>query len=361
MKRITILFITLACTIFSVLSRQARNPYVNALRLHGNVSCVKIYHQWWETKFGERVNNTKNLKATLYYDKNHRLLHVASEDNPYNYFYEYKYNDDGTLSTIDCYSHSVLTPTNYELKFKIKLVKENNTTVGYLYEGVRGTEEWRLSPYNTYPRYDGFWEPYPVPGDNIHNLQNYLYIFAFEIKSAPMRQEDQRYANLYKYKYEYNSKGQLSIISDEEPLGKDVLLSYDSKGNVISMDIHKLYGSREDKGSLYTFEYEYGNFEASEKYRREHYLNQIAQKEYERVSIAEEKRFAEEKEKRLAEERAIDQKWTQCMPEMEEFAQALTDADVLNAKAPKHSLGKKQFSSYKEMARRQETIEPSPV
>ena len=265
--------ILLACMISAILPIKANNPYVNALKLHGDVSCVKIYAQWWSTKFGEMVldGNKADLKATLYYDKDHRLLYEDDPNDLSHYFYEYTYKD-GALTTIDCYTHNKeFNDTIYELSFKIKLTKENGITVAHVYDS-NGYETSMHSPYNAIESYYAgilfkssvFWEP-PL---------DYFYIFAFEIKATKP---------IYStYNYNYNSKKQLSSMTGN----KFIKFDYDDKGNITYMEIHNNPNSSDDSGTIFTFEYEYGNFEEAEKFRRANYMKRIEQEEARKDSIA---------------------------------------------------------------------------
>ena len=364
MRRFAILAAAFACAMLSTLPLGAKNPYVNVLKLHGNVSCVKMYYQSWRTEFGEPVvSEGKALKGTLYYDKDHRLLYAKVQEGiTQGYFFEYKYNN-GILTTVDCYGHSDAN-TVVGLEFKIRLTKENNVTVGHLYEGIHGGKITQYSPYNACPR-PGFWEPRFSP-TSFNGRDSYFYVFAFEI--VPGRSEDPYYYTERRYSYEYDAKKRLSAINYNDIAQQRVIIDYDSVGNVASIYTRIRYGSNEDEdhGVIYTFEYEYGNFETAEKFRKENYFNQIAREKAVNDSIAEAKRLAEERaaeekrlaeekaaeEKRLAEEKAIEQKWTQRMPEIKEFAQALTEA--LNAPVKKPSLGKQLFSAFKESIKDQQ-------
>ena len=217
--------------ISAILPIKANNPYVNALKLHGDVSCVKIYAQWWSTKFGEMVldGNKADLKATLYYDKDHRLLYEDDPNDLSHYFYEYTYKD-GALTTIDCYTHNKeFNDTIYELSFKIKLTKENGITVAHVYNS-NGYETLMHSPYNAIESYHAgilskssvFWEP----------SLGYFYIFAFEIKATKP---------IYStYNYNYNSKKQLSSMTGN----KFIKFDYDDKGNITYMEIHNEFNER---------------------------------------------------------------------------------------------------------------------
>ena len=67
MKQIINLGLLLVCMISSVLPLNAQDPYLSAMKLRGNVSCLKAYVQGWETKFGEaELEGNKFLMATLY-------------------------------------------------------------------------------------------------------------------------------------------------------------------------------------------------------------------------------------------------------------------------------------------------------
>lgn len=342
MKRIISSLIVLVCTIFvsscqQSAGRQMQNPYIKALKLHGDISSLKIYYQMWDTEFGERVDGNKTLKSTLYYDKNHRLLYVT--DNRYHYFYEYEYSD-GMLSTINCYEHRIDVPTSYGLEFKIKFVKENVIIVAHIYNS-RGNEEDIYSPYNVYPG-TGCGVVYPYPESSVRYAGNYFYLFAFEImpKTYELDKKDVCEFNsdgqitFYKswlmtdeqgndyydtgYSYEYNSDGKLSAIGLID-------LDYDSIGNIISIDTDQ---GGTGHGYTYTFEYEYGNFEESEKFRRENFLNEIARQEAVRDSIARAEKLAAEqaiRDREAARKLAEKQKWEQRLPVIKEFAAALTN------------------------------------
>ena len=358
MKRIISSLIVLVCIIFvfscqQSTARQMQNPYIEALKLHGDISSLKIYSQGWGTEFGERVDEDMTLKSTLYYDKNHRLLYVT--DNRYHYFYEYEYSD-GMLSTINCYVHRIDVPTSYYLEFKIKLASENGIIVGHIYDN-RGDEEDVYSPYNVYPAnvYPGTGcgvvNPYPESG--YRYAGNYFYLFAFEImpETYELNKQDVCEFNssgqitLYKnwlmtdgqdndyydtgYSYEYNSAGQLVTINYFDVYPKQVTLNYDTIGNIISIDRNQNYGSNEERGYTYIYEYEYGEFEESEKFRRENFLNEIARQQAVRDSISRAEKLAAEqavRDREAAIKLAEKQKWEQRLPIIKEFVAALTNA-----------------------------------
>lgn len=353
MKRIIISMTTVfACTIFlfccqQLTARQIQSPYIKALQLHGDVSSLKIYSRGWSTKFGEREFGSRTLKSTLYFDKNHRLLYVT--DNRYHYFYEYEYVD-GILSTIDCYVHRIDVPTSYNLEFKIKFVKENDVIVSHVYDD-RGTEIDKYSPYNVYPMtYFSIINPYPEAG--YRYAGNYFYLFAFEIMPKTYESgkndicefnsagqmtvykdwimTDERGNDYYdsEYSYEYNSAGQLVTINYQDVYPQHVTLDYDTGGNIVSIDKNRNYGSNNEYGETYIYEFEYGKFEESEKFRRENFLNEIARQEAVRDSIARAKKLAAEqavRDKEAAEKLAEKQKWEQRLPIIREFASAMTN------------------------------------
>lgn len=338
MKRIINSLIVLACTIFVFgcqPTRQKYNPYIEALKLHGDISSLKIYSQGWGTKFGERVDGDKTLKSTLYYDKKHRLLYVT--DNRYHYFYEYEYTD-GMLSTINCYVHRIYAPTSGYLEFRIKFAAENDIIVGRIYDN-RGDEIDVYSPYNVYPGTGcGVFNPYPE--SSVRYAGNYFYLFAFEIMPETYNEQDVcefnsagqiTYYSYYstEYSYEYNSAGQLVTINYFDPFPKQVTLNYDTIGNIISIDRNLDYGSNEERGYTYIYEYEYGKFEESEKFRRENFLNEIARQKAVRDSIARAEKLAAEqavRDREAARKLAEKQKWEQRLPIIKEFAAALTNS-----------------------------------
>ncbi len=310
--------ILLACMISCVMPLKANNPYLNALKLHGDVSCVKIYWQEWTTKFGEIVlDDNKDLGATLYYDQNHRLLYVDSWNSSYYYFYEYTYKDDA-LTTIDCYEY---LNGHTHLERKIKLTKENGITVAYVYNSS-GDEIGKHSPYNAIESNNNrtsveFWDP--VPNDGL----DYFNIFAFEIKAT-----EPIYRPYYKYKY--NSKKQLSSMFNS---GNHIKFDYDDKGNLTCIKNNFDPGDRNSDGVIYTFEYEYGNFEESEKFRMTNYVNRIKQEDARRDSIAAAEIQAREDSIINAEKQEEDsiinaekQEWEEkILPAIKEFAKAMKD------------------------------------
>ena len=316
--------ILLACMISAVLPIKANNPYVNALKLHGDVSCVKIYSQRWTTKFGEMVldGDKAFLETTLYYDKDHRLLYEYYDYDTYDryhYFYEYTYKD-GALTTIDCYAHNKeYNDTIYGLSSRIKLTKENGITVARVYDSD-GYETSKHSPYNAIESYQsgmfflsrGFWEPSP----------GYFYIFAFEIKATKPISSP--------YNYNYNSKKQLSSMTGN----KFIKFDYDDKGNITYMEIHDYPNISDDSGTIYTFEYEYGNFEEAEKFRRVNYMKRIEQEEARKDSIAAAKLQAlQAREDSIA--NAKKQEWEQViLPSIQEFAKAIKENTPRKRKKP---------------------------
>lgn len=338
MKQIINLGLLLACMISSFLPLKANNPYINALRFNGDISSVKIYHQFWSTKFGEPELEGKSLNSILYYDEQHRLLY---SDNPGNspdyYFYEYTYKD-GILTTVDCYAHTKNhVDTIGGLAFKIKLIKEKGITVGHLYF-PSGEENCRYSPYNEIENLwvgyfnslrDGFWEPSTSDDRGLYD-----YIFAFEIKPSSRKS-----VNGSGYTYKFNSKKQLSSMKKNS---KYIKFDYDDKGNIILIEIHEYYGSNEDRGSIYTFEYEYGDFETSEKFRKENYINLIKQEKARQDSIENAKQKAIEdsianakkqaeiaaKQAELAAKQAKEQKFEQQKEFVNAFEKAVYHKDL---------------------------------
>lgn len=337
------------CTILTAANQQEhqriQDPYLSALKLHGDVSSIKIYYNRWSTKFGERVDDENTLKATLNYDKNHELLHIDLEYSKY--FYEYKYNNN-SLSYIDCYQY--YTTINQSFEFKIRFENKDNAIVSHVYNR-HGKEENIYSPYNLYPSSGGFQIINPEPSNGSCSAGNYFYLFPFEIMPIINIHEDDycdynsnNQITIYKtmmieddygndlylntYSYEYNSKGQLSIIEENfvDTYPHHIKLNYDSIGNIISIDVNENYGSNNAKGYKYTFEYEYGNFNESEKFRLENFLNNIAKQKAAEDSIAKAAKLAAEQAKidaRLAENLAKKEKWELKLPAIKEFAKAL--------------------------------------
>lgn len=316
--------ILLACMISAILPIKAQDPYLSAMKLRGNVSCLKVYSQGWKTEFGEvKIGKNKHLIATLYYDKNHRLLYANEAETEYNIinFYEYTYKD-GTLSTIDCYQK--LSDTYIPFVYKIRLVKENGITVGYLYDEY-GREDTKYSPYYNvgceyFWRYQNFF------------TQHLFYVFAFEIEPEKLEYDPYNEFNSkkqliksydhdgYIVTYEYNTKGQLTVIN----IGKNYyhyIFDYDTVGNVKSIKRHNKYGDGNDSGRIYTFEYEYGNFDESEKFN----LKRIEQEEARKDSIAAAKLQA--REDSIA--NAKKQEWEQ----VQEFARAIKENKPENGKS----------------------------
>lgn len=305
MKQIFTSIILCLAAVFGTitLSAQSPCPFIDAMRLHGDVSCLNIYHQYWYTKFGERVESKKALETTLYYSKDHRLLYINTYNNVYCHYFENEYDDAGKLVTIDCYKYNVIPPYHYDLDHKIKLREENGVTVGYCYRGNTGDETAKYSPYNAIPPVAGYIKPYIDPY-YMYSLGSYMYLFAFDIVAAPVSSLDpyaridyNNYAPLYNY--EYNLKKQLTAvkINNSDPV---TTLSYDEAGNVARIDIQNEHDST--RGDIYIFEYEYGNFEESEKHRMSNVLARLEREKAQQDSIARAERIAKElKEKEEAE------------------------------------------------------------
>lgn len=294
------------------LSAQSSSPFIDAMRLHGDISCMNIYHQYWYTEFGERVESGKGIETTLYYSKDHRLLYINTYDNLYCYYFDNEYDDAGKLVTIDCYQYDV-NSHNYGLNHKIKLREENGVTIGYCYWET-GSEAAKYSPYNAIPPVAGCIKPNIDPY-YMYTLGSYMYLFAFDIVAAPVSSLDP-YAkidyniNAPRYNYEYNGKKQLTAvkINNSEPVAT---LSYDETGNVARIDIQNEHDST--RGDIYIFEYEYGNFEESEKHRMSNVLARLEREKAQQDSIARAERIAkelkekeeEEKKERLSELREL--------------------------------------------------------
>lgn len=345
MKQIINLGLLLVCMISSVLPLNAQDPYLSAMKLRGNVSCLKAYVQGWETKFGEaELEDNKFLMATLYYDKNHRLLYANEAETEYHIvnFYDYTYKD-GILSEIDCYRQ--LSDTRFPFRYKIRLVKENGVTVGYLYDEY-GREEAKYSPYyNVGCKH--FWRYSDFFTDHL------FYVFAFEIKPQRLKQDSRAKFNSKKQlirqkssdyiddiTYKYDAEGRLSVMD----IGSyaHFVFDYDNMGNVKSIKTHDNYGSGNDKGSIYTFEYEYGDFETSEKFRKENYINRIKQEKARQDSIENAKQKAIEdsianakkqaeiaaKQAELAAKQAKEQKFEQQKEFVNAFEKAVYHKDL---------------------------------
>lgn len=300
MKKIIILCIT-AILATNSLFAQKTSPF----RLHGDVSCIKMYHQYWDTKFGERNEYGKEIVATFYYSKDHRLLHANTnkegiyqdgnkivkerESLAHHYkYYEYEYNDAGNLVTIDCYAGwgagGDFSDKAHSLEYKIKLKQENGITVSHIYR-AEGYELEVYSPYNEIS--PGLVLVNPYIDMSIYTPNNYKYLFAFEIFSEPV--DKYRY-DLVDYYYEYNTKKQLTRITDS--VGPVVTLSYDEAGNITKMDRRNDIFS--DKGDIYIFEYVYNDFEESEKYRLANVKKRVEQETAKKDSIARAERLAKE-------------------------------------------------------------------
>lgn len=314
MKKIIILCIT-AILATNSLFAQKTSPF----RLHGDVSCIKMYHQYWDTKFGERNEYGKEIVATFYYSKDHRLLHANTnkegfyqdgneivkerESLAHHYkYYEYEYNDAGNLITIDCYAGwgagGDFSDKAHSLEYKIKLKQENGITVSHIYS-ANGDELEVYSPYNEIS--PGLILGKPYIDMSIYTPHNYKYLFAFEIFSEPV---DKYRADFVDYYYEYNTKKQLTRITDS--VGPFVTLSYDEAGNITKMD--KRNDIFSDKGDIYIFEYVYNDFEESEKYRLANVKKRVEQETAKKDSIARAERLAKElkiKEEKEAADRKL--------------------------------------------------------
>ena len=286
------------------LSAQSPCPFIDAMRLHGDVSCLNIYHQYWYTQFGERVESKKALETTLYYSKDHRLLYINTYNNVYCHYFENEYDDSGKLVTIDCYQYNVNPPYHYYLDHKIKLREENGVTAGYCYSGRTGSETRKYSPYNAIPPIAGYIKPNIDPY-YMYTLGSYMYLFAFDIVAAPVSSLDP-YAridyniNAPRYSYEYNGKKQLTAIkiNNSDPV---TTLSYDEAGNVARIDIQNEHDST--RGDIYIFEYEYGNFEESDKHRMSNVLAKLEKEKAQQDSIARAERIAKELKEKEEKER----------------------------------------------------------
>ena len=250
-----------------------KNPSAKAMRLHGDVSCMKIYYNHWSTKFGERVDDEPTLKQVLYFDSEHRLVcleemgdfvtkakYEAGDRIPVKiYVYEYESDANGNLKTIDCYE-STGTFVNYFLQWRMRLVKENGVIVANKYNGS-GYELKQIKPYNA-----------TIQGIlSVHlNIDSDDYVFAFEMESERLMSTFADEKNKSKvratYYYKYNNNNQLVKLSGTADAGGllNAYFNYDDKGNLAVIDIHS--STLTGTGNKWTFEYTYGDFEESAKH-----------------------------------------------------------------------------------------------
>lgn len=285
-----------------------KNPSVEAMRLRGDVSCMKIYRTPWNTQFGERVDEIRSLEQILYFDSEHRLLSLEEWElkEAKNggmdgfmltnfYVYEYEYNSNGNLTTVNCYRSSTFPNLEIgDLEWKMKLIPENGVIVGHKYDGIRGDEEARLEPYNI------------VSGilTRGFHIENDEYVFAFDMKAIDSRRmfADEKYKSTVRadYYYQYNKNNQLTKL--HYPLGSfggyfiDAYFSYDNKGNLTSVDFHTTTGPNAS-GEKWTLEYTYGDFEESAKHSYKSYLEYMQKKEELKRIKQDSIKVAEEKEK----------------------------------------------------------------
>lgn len=253
-------------------TKTRKNPTVEAMRLRGDVSCMKIYHNSWSTKFGERVDDEPFLKQVLYFDSGHRLVcleekadfitkakYEAGNDTSYKiYVYEYEYDADGNLTTIDCYECGYKF-LSYDLEWKMRLILEDGVIVAHKYNR-NGNEMDLLKPYNAATG---------IEGSNFH-VESDEYVFAFEMipKNGPNSFVDEKNKSKVNanYYWQYNSDNQLVKLS--KGLSSSFLkanFGYDDKGNLAVIDFY--YDVDGDaSGEKWTVEYTYGDFEESAKH-----------------------------------------------------------------------------------------------
>ena len=283
-----------------------KNPSAKAMRLHGDVSCMKIYYNHWSTKFGERVDDEPTLKQVLYFDSEHRLVcleemgdfvtkakYEAGDRIPVKiYVYEYESDANGNLKTIDCYE-STGTFVNYFLQWRMKLVKENGVIVANKYNSS-GYELKQIKPYNA-----------TIQGIlSVHlNIDSDDYVFAFEMESERLMSTFADEKNKSKvratYYYKYNNNNQLVKLSGTADAGGllNAYFNYDDKGNLAVIDIHS--STLTGTGNKWTFEYTYGDFEETAKHSMEgREAEKQKQKERERA-IQDSIKAAKAKEKEL--------------------------------------------------------------
>ncbi len=266
-------------------TKTRKNPTVEAMRLRGDVSCMKIYHNFWSTKFGERVDDEPLLKQVLYFDSGHRLVcleekgdfitkakYEAGNDTSYKiYVYEYEYDADGNLTTIDCYECGYKF-LNYDLEWKMRLIPEDGVIVAHKYNG-NGNEMDRLKPYNVATG---------IEGSHFH-VESDEYVFAFEMipKNGPNSFVDEKNKSKVNanYYWQYNSDNQLVKLS--KGLDSSFLkanFGYDDKGNLAVIDFY--YDVDGDaSGEKWTVEYTYGDFEESAKRSYEGRMEEKKRKE----------------------------------------------------------------------------------